>query len=303
MKHKIILLAIIATILVGCKPNEPEEKTPTALFSYAKNELKVTFSNSSQNARSYLWNFGDGHTSKEKNPIHTYANAGTYNVQLTATNITKSNTYSQNVTISQTDVTPNASFTYKTEHPLKVVITNTSSNATSYEWDFGDGTTSTEKHPTHKYKTIGVYRVKLIAKGSKKSDTHETNVEIKAPTTCTIIGFTITKIPTNNKYYQVQLTDDYWIDKTTCFWSKWFLLSSANLPYDYTLSSAKTLDIAKTYVARLYKYTGTGNPSNTQASGKGDWTATISPSDLKAYPETLSYSNSTAGMKLIFQWK
>lgn len=379
MKHKIVLMALLVAFFSGCKPNEPEEETPIALFSYSQNELKVTFTNTSQNAQSYVWTFGDGQISKEKNPVHTYAKAGTYNVQLTATNITKSNTYSQNVTISQAEVTPTAkfsytkngltvtfsnsstnaqsykwefgdgqtstannpshtysnygtynvtltaingsktnttsqnitltevapkaSFTYKTAHPLKVVLTNNSTNATSYLWDFGDGATSTEKNPTHKYKTIGVYKVKLTAVSSSKSDTYEANIEIKAPTTCTITGFTVTKIPTNNKYYQVQLTDDYIMSKTTYFWTKWFLLSSANLPYDFTLNSAKTLNIENTYVVRLYKYTGTGNPSDTQASGKGDWTATISPSDLQAYPETLTYSNSTAGIKLIFQWK
>ena len=379
MKYKILFATLFAIALMGCKTEEPEEQ-PFALFSFAQNELKVTFTNSSKNARSYVWTFGDGATSKEKNPVHTYAKAGTYNVQLTAKNITKSDTYSQNVTISQadltpiakftyskngltvkfinsstnaqsykwefgdgqtstetnpshtytnyetysvkltaingsksnsytqsltlTEVTPTASYTYKTEHPLKAVFTNTSKNATSYVWDFGDGTTSTEKNPTHKYQTIGVYKVKLTAKNSNgKSNMCEKNVEIIAPTTCTITGFTITKIPTNNKYYQVQLTDNYVMSKTTYFYTKWFLLSSANLPYDYTLSTAKTLNIENTYVVRLYKYTGTGNPSDTQASGKGDWTANISPSDLKAYPETLTYSNSTAGIKLNFKWK
>lgn len=378
MKNKILFVAFLVALFTGCKKDEPEDQ-PVALFSFSQNELKVTFTNSSQNAQSYVWNFGDGQTSKEKNPVHTYVNAGTYNVQLTATNITKSDTYSQNVTISHTDLTPSANFsynksgltvtfsnsstnassykwefgdgqtsttanpshiystygtynvtltayngsktsstsksitltevapqarfTYKTAHPLKVVLTNTSSNATSYVWDFGDGTTSTEKNPTHKYKTMGVYRVKLTAKSGNKSDSYETTVEIKAPSICTITGFTITKIPTNNKYYQVQLTDDYIVSKTTIFWTGWFLLSSANVPYEYPLTSPKTLNIENKYVIRLYKYTGTGNPSETQASGKGDWTATILSSDLKTYPETLTYSNSTAGIKLKFQWK
>lgn len=278
-----------------------EALTPTANFSYTKNGLTVTFSNSSINASAYKWEFGDGQTSTVVNPSHTYSNYGTYNVTLTASNGTKTSTTSKSITL--TEVAPQARFTYKTAHPLKVVLTNTSSNATSYLWDFGDGTTSTEKSPTHRYKTIGVYKVKLTAKSANKSDSYETNVEIKAPTTCLITGFTITKIPTNNKYYQVQLTDDYLINKTTYFWTKWYLLSSANVPYDHTLSSSKTLNIEDKYVIRLYKYTGTGNPSDTQASGKGDWTATILSSDLKTYPETLTYSNSTAGIKLKFQWK
>lgn len=302
MKNKIILLAMIAVIFVGCKPNEPEEElSPTANFSYSKNELTVSFSNSSTHAQSYIWKFGDGQTSTTKNPSHTYSKYGSYNVTLTATNVSKSSVKTQIITLIEG--APKAHFTYKTAHPLKVVLTNNSANASSYVWDFGDGTTSTEQNPTHRYKTLGVYKVKLLAKKNDKSDTYETNVEIKAPSTCTITGFSVLKIPTNNKYYQVQLTDNYAFSKTTYFWTYWFLLSSANLPYDYLLNSAKTLDIEDDYVIRLYKYTGTGNPSNTQASGKGDWSSIIYSSDLKAYPETLTYSNTTAGIKLIFQWK
>lgn len=378
-RTKLLALLLLPLLFVACKQNEPEEIQPTALFSYAQNDLTITFTNASQNAQSYSWDFGDGKTSSEENPVHTYSKAGTWQVKLTAKNIAKTDTYLQNITISQADVTPTAkfsytknglavtftntstnaqsynwefgdgqsstansplhtyssagtykvtlsayngsktnsisqnvtlteqapkaSFTYKTAHPLKVILTNTSTNATSFEWDFGDGKTSTEKNPTHKYSGIGVYKVKLTAKSGSKSDTYQTNIEVKAPSTCTMTGFSVIKIPTNNKYYQVQLTDDYILSKTTYFWTSWFLLSSANLPYDYTLNSAKTLSISGEYVIRLYKYTGTGNPSSTQASGKGDWSAEISPSDLKAYPETLTYSNSSASIKLIFQWK
>ena len=278
------------------------EQTPKASFTYSKNNLSVSFINTSTNAKSYKWEFGDGKTSTDKNPNHTYTKEGNYTVKLTATNVTKSNTITQTITI--TSPTPTAKFTFKTEHPLKVVLTNTSSNATSYEWNFGDGKTSTEKNPTHRYDSgIGVYKIKLTAKNGSKSSTYEANVEIKAPTTCSITGFTINKIPTNNKYYQVQLTDDYILSKTTYFWTSWFLLSSANLPYSYNLTSAKTINITSEYVVRLYKYAGTGNPSNSQAGGKGDWNALISPSSLQKYPETLTYSNSSAEIKMFFSWK
>ena len=57
---------------------------PTAEFSFSGIEYTVEFLNGSANATSYLWDFGDGNTSTENNPSHTYTNAGTYIVSLTA---------------------------------------------------------------------------------------------------------------------------------------------------------------------------------------------------------------------------
>jgi PKD repeat protein len=59
---------------------------PTPAFTSAVNFNVVTFTNSSTNATSYTWDFGDNETSTEANPVHTYEDAGTYEVTLTATN-------------------------------------------------------------------------------------------------------------------------------------------------------------------------------------------------------------------------
>ena len=55
--------------------------------------------------------------------------------------------------------------------PLSVVFTNTSTEATSYAWDFGDTGTSTEENPTHIYTDTGVYEVELVATGPGGNDT------------------------------------------------------------------------------------------------------------------------------------
>ena len=55
---------------------------PIAGFEYGGNGLTVEFMNNSTFADTYLWDFGDGNTSMEENPIHTYAVAGTYQVSL-----------------------------------------------------------------------------------------------------------------------------------------------------------------------------------------------------------------------------
>jgi len=54
-----------------------------AAFTSTQNGLTVTFTDQSTGEpNKWQWNFGDGYTSTEKNPTHTYANAGTYEVQL-----------------------------------------------------------------------------------------------------------------------------------------------------------------------------------------------------------------------------
>jgi len=77
--------------MVSCKKDdpEPEVKDPIASFQFEisqTNFLEVTFTNYSQNATSYSWDFGDGETSTEENPVYTYAEPGSYTVVLTAYN-------------------------------------------------------------------------------------------------------------------------------------------------------------------------------------------------------------------------
>ena len=69
----------------GMMSNDP----PIASFQFeisTSNFLEVTFTNFSQNASSYTWDFGDGNVSNEENPTHTYSEGGDYVVELTATN-------------------------------------------------------------------------------------------------------------------------------------------------------------------------------------------------------------------------
>ncbi len=84
---------------------------------------------------------------------------------------------------------PIADFTYQLEKeqaPAAVRFQNASTNAEAYEWDFGDGSKSTEEHPVHEYKSSGNYAVKLIARKGKKSITSEQRIMITAPTACLV---------------------------------------------------------------------------------------------------------------------
>lgn len=74
----------------GARTKEVEVPKPVAGFSYsvdAGNKLKVNFTNQSENAALYTWDFGDNiGTSVDKNPTYTYTKSGTYNVTLTVKN-------------------------------------------------------------------------------------------------------------------------------------------------------------------------------------------------------------------------
>ncbi|MGB0431038.1 MAG: PKD domain-containing protein [Bacteroidia bacterium] len=81
------------------KPDIPSAK-PTAGFSFTKDGNTVEFTNSSSNSTDYTWNFGDGASSTEENPTHTYSAEGTYTVSLTASDGTNTDETTQEVVIS-----------------------------------------------------------------------------------------------------------------------------------------------------------------------------------------------------------
>ena len=80
----------------GDEPPIPGPK-PVAGFTFTIDGLTVTFENTSTNGETYSWDFGDGATSTEENPVHVYGGNGMYTVTLTATNPNGSSTTSQSV--------------------------------------------------------------------------------------------------------------------------------------------------------------------------------------------------------------
>ncbi|MBN2373765.1 PKD domain-containing protein [bacterium] len=143
--------------------------------------LIVQFNNITTNATSYLWDFGDGATSAETSPTHTYTVANVYNVTLTATNECGDTVETKNNYITVLD-SPVAGFTYNADPnmcaPLAVTFINSSTNATSYLWDFGDGNTSTEMFPFYTYAGEGSYTVKLTAGNGYCSDEETTVINV-----------------------------------------------------------------------------------------------------------------------------
>jgi PKD repeat protein len=158
---------------------------PTASFTTEPDPPEVepgetiTFTNASEYAESYVWDFGDGSTSTVTDPTHPYTADGIYTVQLTATGFNgETDSYSTAVTVA---LAPVADFTISNDKPEideTITFTNLSQNATSYSWDFGDGSTSTDESPTHSFSSEGTYSVTLTATGLGGTDSDSQDVGV-----------------------------------------------------------------------------------------------------------------------------
>jgi PKD repeat protein len=125
--------------------------------------LTVHFRNTSLYGETYIWGFGDGQYSTAKNPVHTYYVPGSYIVKLIVYNAAGESSHSGIITAYQN---PSAIFeAYPTDvvnNEQVVVFSNSSMYDSLYLWRFGDGTTSDEENPYHKYEKEGTYNVTLV---------------------------------------------------------------------------------------------------------------------------------------------
>lgn len=110
------------------------------------------------------WKFGDGATAPTINSAHVYTNPGTYNVTLYNTYSNCVDSITHQIAINPRPVADfSAPVTAKCEPPLTVNFQNLSTGSVNWEWDFGDGNTSTAQNPVHTYTSYGNFTVTLIA--------------------------------------------------------------------------------------------------------------------------------------------
>lgn len=140
--------------------------TPLPVPSFTSGQqtgsLTITFLDTSTGSpRLWNWDFGDGSTSTQQNPTHTYAQSGLFTVTLTVTNQGGSA-----VTQQAVPVAPGAAFTVSLgPGALGAQFTDTSVGApngpTAWAWTFGDSLTETVQNPNHTYAAPGAYSVGL----------------------------------------------------------------------------------------------------------------------------------------------
>ena len=139
--------------------------TPEVAFESEVDRNAVQFINNSNFSNTYLWDFGDGNTSSDHEPRHTYSNAGTFLVSLTAFNPCDTATISQEVTVAVSR--PRAGFSVDVTEgctPFVVTFIDESFNAESYMWNFpgGNPSTSTEASPVITYTEAGKFSAELL---------------------------------------------------------------------------------------------------------------------------------------------
>ena len=153
--------------------------------------LPVSFSDlstpGSGTITSWLWDFGDGNTSTQQNPVHTFSSAGNYTVLLVVTNskgCTKSFTRSNYILINdgvQAVFTNSAPVGCSAPQTINFQNQSVGLGNLSYQWAFGDGGTSNLANPQHTYTAAGNYTVQLIvtnSTGCTNTVTHSNSIVI-----------------------------------------------------------------------------------------------------------------------------
>ena len=144
---------------------------PVAIFSAtptntcAKTPINFT-DNSTGNVSKWLWTFGDGSTATSQNPQHVYNDTGYFDVQLVVWNSGCPDTAKY---ISYIHINPPiASFieSFNCAKPLERMFTDLSKGADEWNWDFGDGTISTQQSPVHLFALPGSYKVSLMVRNT-----------------------------------------------------------------------------------------------------------------------------------------
>ncbi len=175
---------------------EEDGVLPEAGFSSSVTEgyapLAVQFTDLSKNATEWDWSFGDGASSQEQNPTYTYSTAGTYTVTLEASSANGTDSESAEITVLETPevvLPPVAGFTSSITTgaaPFSVQFTDLSQNATEWNWDFGDGASSSEQSPAHTYSATGTYAVTLTVKNTAGEDAEKKAAYIKVGTASSV---------------------------------------------------------------------------------------------------------------------
>jgi len=138
------------------------------------NQLEINFFGfyDSDDINGLLWNwdFGDGTTSTEQNPVHVFATDSAYNISLLVDNGTCSDSVTKNVPVGDYSFGDDciAMFSYSVLDPAGLIFEfydeSWAGLDTTYDliWDFGDGFTSSDLYPIHAYQTEGRYVVSLL---------------------------------------------------------------------------------------------------------------------------------------------
>ncbi|MEA2725394.1 MAG: hypothetical protein QOH59_3165, partial [Gemmatimonadales bacterium] len=164
-------VAKIVKVGSASEPDPPSNASPTATFQAGCTGLTCAFTDGSTDGdgtvEEWSWDFGDGESSTERHPDHTYAAEGSYEVRLTVTDDgDATGTLSKTIAVAPPPppAAPVASFTWScTDFTCTFTDGSTDEGSvTGWAWDFGDDTgTSSEASPSYTYALEGPHQVTL----------------------------------------------------------------------------------------------------------------------------------------------
>ncbi len=266
-------------VLVGCskKPTKPDPPTASFTATPTTGEADLTvsfFSNSVGEIDSYAWDFGDGSSSTEVNPTHTYRSKGDYAVSLAVTGPRGADQVVKSAYIRVSCTAPRAAFSTSVNRgtePLTVTFSNQSSGSISrYEWDFGDGERSTAASPTHTYRNSGSFSVPLKVIGPCGENT-EIKRSVIAVEAARSITFNRTWVTIDNSSKRVNLYTDFRVDgyrgQPIALGGYWFRKQGSTYYYQ---NSCKSTNVLGNYIG--HQWTILPVYDKAQYSGHGFYT-------------------------------
>lgn len=208
---------------------------------------------------------------------------------------------------TSTDTKPTSDFSVYKQSVFVVKFTNKSTGATSYEWDFGDGTTSTEENPVHDYKKAGTYSVTLAAKNSAWRAETTKKFNLTAPTKCYVTGVCFEKVGKSNMYYRAKMEDcgAFLSSKKTWFNTSYTkMLNNSTCPYDYIFQNKVELsNLANREYYTVYVYWS----NNTSKDGTQILKQNIyrDTEMYSTYPSSISKFNDAKDTKITvyYEWE
>jgi gliding motility-associated-like protein len=145
------------------------------ILNSCDSNLSINLINTSTNAVQYFWNFGNGNTSTATNPSQQYTLPGTYTIELLAIDTTRC--HPRDSAYATVTLKPNVSVDFTLANiclgSTEAFVNLSDSNA-KFQWQFGDGSTSTLYSPTHTYLTDGTYTVRLTIIDTSTCNVYDT---------------------------------------------------------------------------------------------------------------------------------
>jgi PKD repeat protein len=233
----------VVTIAAGTPPQADFDFTPAG--------LQVNFVDRSMGVpTSWSWSFGDGGTSTQQNPIHTYAAAGTFTVTLKATNAGGSNSASKVVAVTA-GTAPVAKFAFTVNGNQVNFVDQSTGSPTSWNWNFGDSSaTDSSQNPVHTYLGPGAYTVTLKATNAAGANSTSQVVTIAAGTAPKAdFTFTVNGLQAN------------FLDRSTGGPTSWSWNFGDGSPLDSSQNPVHTYAAAGTYTVVLTASNASGSNS------------------------------------------